>query len=219
MPSARPEWRCSKSTGPTDSNAGSGARLTSSMLTRPQKWCCPGAQRLHRRASEGVGEWLLARSLQWASGGVLAIAIDPAATYRKASGRSLPRKTVSADAFNLIKLGNDMLTHVRQGLTQQGHGRRGLGMDPTLTHRRWLPLAGDTLSGRGRARLGHRLRKRRAVRQLSCRMAGQGTDPGPARHRVSGRRSRLKRPPAHPDRTGESAEIDPSLAHDLPVVE
>ncbi|MEJ1194037.1 transposase [Pseudarthrobacter sp. CCNWLW207] len=46
----------------------------------------------------------------------------------------LPRTAVSVDAFHLVKLGNDMLTEVRQRLTQQVHGRRGRSIDPV-----WAP--------------------------------------------------------------------------------
>ena len=50
------------------------------------------------RDSIGVGDWLFARPLQMC----------------------LPRTAVSVDAFHLVKLSNDMLTEVRQRLTQQG---------------------------------------------------------------------------------------------------
>ncbi|UUL75460.1 transposase [Pseudarthrobacter sp. Fe7] len=65
----------------------------------------------------------------------------------------LPRTAVSVDAFHLVKLGNDMLTEVRQGLTQQVHGRRGRSIDPVWASRRLLLRAGDTLSDRARDRL------------------------------------------------------------------
>ena len=76
------------------------------------------------RDSDGVGEWLFARPLQWRLG-VQVVAIDPSAAFRKALRMWLPRTAVSVDAFHLVKLGNDMLTEVRQRLTQQVHGRRG----------------------------------------------------------------------------------------------
>nr|WP_256869590.1 transposase [Paenarthrobacter ureafaciens] len=65
----------------------------------------------------------------------------------------LPRTAVSVDAFHLVKLGNDMLTEVRQRLTQQVHGRRGRSIDPVWANRRLLLRAGDTLSDRARDRL------------------------------------------------------------------
>jgi hypothetical protein len=42
----------------------------------------------------------------------------------------LPRTAVSVDAFHLVKLGNDVLTDVRQLLPQQVHGRWGRSIDP-----------------------------------------------------------------------------------------
>lgn len=81
------------------------------------------------RDSEGVGDWLFARPLQWRLG-VQVVAIDPSAAFRKALRMWLPRTAVSVDAFHLVKLGNDMLTEVRQRLTQQVHGRRGRSIDP-----------------------------------------------------------------------------------------
>ncbi|MDQ0620111.1 hypothetical protein QFZ33_004135 [Arthrobacter globiformis] len=75
-------------------------------------------------------------------------AIDPSAAFRKALRMWLPRTAVSVDAFHLVKLGNDMLTEVRQRLTQQVHGRRGRSIDPVWANRRLLLRAGDTLSDR-----------------------------------------------------------------------
>lgn len=81
------------------------------------------------------------------------VAIDPSAAFRKALRMWLPRTAVSVDAFHLVKLGNDMLTEVRQRLTQQVHGRRGRSIDPVWANRRLLLRAGDTLSDRARDRL------------------------------------------------------------------
>ncbi|GGH91086.1 hypothetical protein GCM10007170_06410 [Arthrobacter liuii] len=104
------------------------------------------------RDSEGVAEWLFARPLQWRLG-VQVVVIDPSAGFRKALRMWLPRTAVSVDTFHLVKLGNDMLTVVRQRLTQQVHGRRGRSIDPVWANRRLLLRAGDTLSDRARNRL------------------------------------------------------------------
>ncbi len=104
------------------------------------------------RDSAGVGDWLFARPLQWRLG-VQVVAIDPSAAFRKALRMWLPRTAVSVDAFHLVKLGNDMLTEVRQRLTQQVHGRRGRSIDPVWANRRLLLRAGDTLPDRARDRL------------------------------------------------------------------
>lgn len=104
------------------------------------------------RDSGGVGDWLFARPLEWRLG-VQVVAIDPSAAFRKALRMWLPRTAVSVDAFHLVKLGNDMLTEVRQRLTQTVHGRRGRSIDPVWANRRLLLRAGDTLSDRARDRL------------------------------------------------------------------
>ncbi|WP_285249471.1 ISL3 family transposase [Pseudarthrobacter sp. fls2-241-R2A-168] len=106
------------------------------------------------RDNAGVGDWLFARPLQWRLG-VQVVAIDPSAAFRKALRIWLPRTAVPVDAFHLVKLGNDMLTKVRQRLTQQVHGRRGRSIDPVWTNRRLLLRAGDTLSDRARERLSN----------------------------------------------------------------
>jgi transposase len=104
------------------------------------------------RDSEGVGDWLFARPLRWRLD-VQVVAIDPSAAFRKALRMWLPRTAVSVDAFHLVKLGNDMLTEVRQRLTQEVHGRRGRSIDPVWANRRLLLRAGDTLSDRALNRL------------------------------------------------------------------
>jgi transposase len=86
---------------------------------------------------------------------VQVVAIDPSAVFRKALRMWLPRTAVSVDAFHLVLLGNNMLTEVRQRLTQELKGRRGRTADPVRANRRLLLLllAGETLSDRGRDRL------------------------------------------------------------------
>jgi hypothetical protein len=84
---------------------------------------------------------------------VQVVAIDPSAVFRKALRMWLPRTAVSVDAFHLVLLGNNMLTEVRQRLTQELKGRRGRTADPVRANRRLLLRAGETLSDRGRDRL------------------------------------------------------------------
>ncbi|WP_258190871.1 ISL3 family transposase [Arthrobacter sp. PAMC25284] len=104
------------------------------------------------RDHQGVGEWLLARPLDWRFC-VQVVAIDTSAAFRKALRMWLPRTAVSVDAFHLVLLGNNMLTEVRQRLTQETKGRRGCTPDPVWANRRLLLRAGETLSGRGSDRL------------------------------------------------------------------
>jgi transposase len=104
------------------------------------------------RDSAGVGAWLAARTQAWRDA-VEVVAIDPSAAFRRAIRRQLPRAALSVDAFHLVKLGNDMVTRVRQRVTREAKGRRGRLVDPAWVNRRLLLRAGNTLSDRARTRL------------------------------------------------------------------
>src|SRR3954451_1926010 len=109
------------------------------------------------RDSAGVGAWLAARSAGWRDA-VEGVAIDPSAAFRKALREQLPAAAVSVDPFHLVKLANDMLTHVRQRVIRDRKGRRGRLEDPAWVNRRLLLRAGNTLSPRALARLRATLR-------------------------------------------------------------
>lgn len=109
------------------------------------------------RDSAGVGAWLAARSVAWREA-VEVVAIDPSAAFRRALREQLPQAAVSVDAFHLVKLANDVVTTVRQRISQQHKGRRGRLIDPSWANRRLLLRAGDTLSPRALARLKAMLR-------------------------------------------------------------
>lgn len=109
------------------------------------------------RDSAGVGTWLAARRQPWRDA-VEVVAIDPSAAFRKALREQLPAAAVSVDPFHLVKLANDMLTHVRQRAVRDRKGRRGRGIDPAWTNRRMLLRAGNTLSSAALARLKATLR-------------------------------------------------------------
>ena len=109
------------------------------------------------RDSAGVSAWLAARSQAWRDA-VEVVAIDPSAAFRKALREQLPAAAVSVDPFHLVKLANDMLTHVRQRVVRDRTGRRGRGIDPAWANRRLLLRAGNTLGPRALARLKATLR-------------------------------------------------------------
>jgi transposase len=104
------------------------------------------------RDSAGVGGWLAQRSTAWRDG-VEVVAIDPSAAFRRAIRQQLPHAALSVDAFHLVKLGNDMVTRVRQRVTREAKGRRGRLVDPAWVNRRLLLRAGNTLSPAARTRL------------------------------------------------------------------
>ena len=105
------------------------------------------------RDSRGVGDWLFARPLDSRLGGEV-VAIDPSAAFRKALRMWLPRTAVSVDAFHMVMLGNNMLTEVRQRLTQETKGRRGRSGDPVWANRLLRLRASESLSDRARTACG-----------------------------------------------------------------
>jgi transposase len=104
------------------------------------------------RDSAAIGSWLKDRSEVWRDG-VQVVAIDPSAAFRKALREQLPLAAVSVDPFHLVKLGNDMLTAVRQRLAREQKQRRGRLTDLSWANRKLLLRGADTLTERGWARL------------------------------------------------------------------
>jgi transposase len=101
------------------------------------------------RDHTGVGEWLFAT----VGLGAQVVAIDPSAAFRKALRMWLPGTAVSVDLFHMTMLTNDMLTTVRQGLSQQVKGRGSRATDPAWANRMLLLKANENLSERGHHRL------------------------------------------------------------------
>jgi len=104
------------------------------------------------RTSAAVIAWLLARDQAWRDA-VLFVAIDPAAPYRAAVRTALPHAVIVVDHFHLVRLGNQVVTAVRQRVTQHNLGRRGRKSDPVWTNRRLLLRARERLSTRAFARM------------------------------------------------------------------
>jgi transposase len=59
---------------------------------------------------------------------------------------ALPKALVVADHFHLVRLANTALTQVRQRVTRQTTGGRGLAKDPVWANRRKLLRAREHLS-------------------------------------------------------------------------
>lgn len=104
------------------------------------------------RTSAAVTGWLLERDPAWLAA-VEFVAIDPAAPYRSAVRAALPHAVIVVDHFHLVRLGNQVVTVVRQRVTQQHLGRRGRGSDPVWVNRRRLLRARERLSDRAFARM------------------------------------------------------------------
>ena len=141
------------------------------------------------RDSRAVGDWLAQRSEQWRER-IEIVAIDPSAAFRKALRTWLPRAAVSVDKFHLVKLGNDMVTTVRQRLARTHRGRRGRKDDPAWAHRMLLLRGGDTLTPRAWERLERVFRTDDPTDELSAswgikeqlrRLLATDTPPRPGR--------------------------------------
>jgi transposase len=104
------------------------------------------------RASATVVEWLEAQPEEWRAG-ITVVAMDPAATYRKAVREALPHARIVVDHFHLVRLGNQMVTEVRQRTTRANRGRRGTSRDPEWVSRRRLLTAAEHLRPETQARL------------------------------------------------------------------
>lgn len=104
------------------------------------------------RSSKNVTAWLGARSQAWLDR-LEVVAIDPSTTFRAAVRRVLPAVQISVDHFHLVRLGNQMLTEVRQRTLREVLGRRGRKQDAVWAHRMLLLRAGDQLTEAGLHRL------------------------------------------------------------------
>jgi transposase len=104
------------------------------------------------RSGGCVKAWLSLQDNRFRDGIEVAV-IDPSAPYAAGIRAALPNAAIAVDKWHLVKLGNDMVTEVRQRAARQRHGRRGRKVDPAWAHRRLLLTAGDRLSPRQLDRL------------------------------------------------------------------
>jgi transposase len=104
------------------------------------------------RSGACVKGWLSLQDKGFRDGIEVAV-IDPSAPYASGIRAALPNAAIAVDHWHLVKLGNDVVTEVRQRVSRERHGRRGRKADPAWAHRRMLLTAGDRLSPRQLARL------------------------------------------------------------------
>jgi transposase len=97
------------------------------------------------RTKSAVVGWLDARGQDWKDE-VRIVAMDPCATYRRAVQEALPAARIVADHFHLVRLGNQMVTEVRQRVIRDTEGRRGRATDPIWASRRRLLRGRERLS-------------------------------------------------------------------------
>ena len=89
------------------------------------------------RTTKTVTGWLDGLGQDWKDA-VAIVAMDPCATYRRAVQQALPHAIIVADHFHVVRLANQALTEVRQRVTRDQTGRRGLKKDPVWANRRRL---------------------------------------------------------------------------------
>jgi transposase len=99
-----------------------------------------------------VRDWLAEQTPAFRAA-VEVVVIDPSAPYASGVRVALPQAVIAVDKWHLVRLGNDVVTQVRQRVTRTRHQRRGTNADLAWTHRRMFPTAGDRLSRRQLARL------------------------------------------------------------------
>jgi transposase len=89
------------------------------------------------RSGASVRGWLDLQSEQFRDG-IEVVAVDPSAPFAAALRQVLPHATLVVDHWHLHRLGNLMLTQVRQRVTQQVHGHRGRKRNDSWAYRRLL---------------------------------------------------------------------------------
>ena len=104
------------------------------------------------RSGSSVATWLADQPEAFRDA-IRYVAVDPSAPYASAVHRLLPQATIVVDHFQLVQLANQMVTRVRQRVTQQRLGRRGRRSDPVWANRRMLLRAQERLSERAFARM------------------------------------------------------------------
>lgn len=103
------------------------------------------------RSGACVREWLALQSTAFRDG-IELVVIDPSAPYASGIRTALPHARIAVDKWHLVALANLMVTQVRQRVTRQLHGRRGVASDKVWANRQLLLSGYEHLSPKQRAR-------------------------------------------------------------------
>ncbi len=117
------------------------------------------------RTGKAVSGWLDDRGQAWKDQ-VAFVAIDPCAVYRSAVQRALPGAVIVVDHFHLVRLANQAVTRVRQRVTRQVLGRRGMSRDPAWANRRRLLRGRERLSDQAYERMWAEILAQEATGEL-----------------------------------------------------
>lgn len=89
------------------------------------------------RSGACVIDWLALQTPAFRAG-IDLVVIDPSAPYAAGIRTALPDARIAVDKWHLVALANLMVTQVRQRITRQLHGRRGIATDKVWANRRLL---------------------------------------------------------------------------------
>jgi transposase len=103
------------------------------------------------RSGRCVTEWLALQTPAFRDG-IELVVIDPSAPYAAGIRAALPQARIAVDKWHLVALANLMVTQVRQRISRQLHGRRGIGTDQVWASRQLLLTGYEHLSPKQRAR-------------------------------------------------------------------
>lgn len=117
------------------------------------------------RTGTAVTGRLDARGQDWKDQ-VQFVAIDPCAVYRSAITRALPGAVIVVDHFHLVRLANQAVTRVRQRVTREHLGRRGMATDPAWANRRRLLRGRERLSDHAFTRMWEQITAHEPTGQL-----------------------------------------------------
>ncbi|GAB3747413.1 ISL3-like element ISMsm4 family transposase [Yimella radicis] len=104
------------------------------------------------RSGSCVREWLKLQSGAFRDG-IELVVIDPSAPYAPGIRAALPDARIAVDKWHLVALASLVVTQVRQRVTRQLHGRRGVATDKVWANRQLLLAGYEHLSPKQRARL------------------------------------------------------------------
>lgn len=103
------------------------------------------------RSGSCAREWLALQSDAFRDG-IELVVIDPSAPYASGIRAALPHARIAVDKWHLVALANLMVIQVRQRVTRQLHGRRGVATDKVWANRQLLLTGYEHLSPKQRAR-------------------------------------------------------------------
>lgn len=103
------------------------------------------------RSGACVIQWLAMQSPAFRDG-IEVVVIDPSAPYAAGIRAALPGARIAVDKWHLVALANLMVTQVRQRITRQLQGRRGIATDKVWASRQLLLTGFEHLSPKQRAR-------------------------------------------------------------------